>query len=148
MTDKETLCALLRSHISSRSGLDPLDYARDWRDNDGITAFRSDQRKIARDGKEARLLLAFVEGRDSITADDIVYAGERAFSGRLSFAEAPDGTMRIDYCTGQHYPTEYRAAVCALLASVIRKYWHDDGNDVHKLATGYFGRGVYSRWFY
>ena len=147
MTDKKTMCALLRAHISSRPGLDSRDYASDWRDKEGIAALRHDQRNIARDGKEARLLLSFVEGRDSITADDIAYASKRAFSGRLSFAEAPDGTMRLDYCTGQYYPTEYRAAACALLASVVSKYWGDDGNDVHKLAKGYFGRGVHSRWF-
>ena len=29
--------------------------------------------------------------------------------------------VRIDYCTGQYWPTEYRPAVCRLLSSVI---WH------------------------
>jgi hypothetical protein len=30
----------------------------------------------------------------------------------------PNG-LRIDYCTGQYFPTEYRKAVCAVLASAL-----------------------------
>lgn len=35
------------------------------------------------------------------------------------------GAVTIDYCTGQYWPTEYRRAVCAVLASAIWDYWRE-----------------------
>lgn len=35
------------------------------------------------------------------------------------------GRVRLKYCTGQYWPTEYRAAACAVLASALWAYWRD-----------------------
>lgn len=140
--EKSNAIALLRAFIGQRSGLTWRDYYYDWRDAEGVKAYKADMRSIARDGREARALLAFVEGRDSMTGEDLRVAARRAFSGRLTLEDD-----QIDYCTGQSFGNEYRAAVCAMLASAIIEYWRSDGNDWRKLARGQFGRGMASRWF-
>lgn len=140
--EKSNAIALLRAFIGQRSGLTWRDYYYDFRDVEGVKAYKADMRQIARDGRDARALLAFVEGRDSITGEDMERAARRAFSGRLTLA-----SDRIDYCTGQSFGNEYRAAVCAAMAAAIIDYWRSDGNDWRKLARGYFGRGLASRWF-
>lgn len=145
MTDTSERAAILdcmAGFIAMRSGIDSRDYFSDWRDRDGVAAFKADQRSIARDGREARQLLAFVRGRESITATDLRAALRGNFSGRLSW----DGAA-LDYTPGQYGPTEYRTAACAVLAGAIRDYWRADGNDWRKLAKGQFGRGIASRWF-
>jgi hypothetical protein len=35
------------------------------------------------------------------------------------YSRAVPGGVSLDYCTGQYWPTEYRAAVCAVLASLL-----------------------------
>lgn len=127
-------------------------------------------RGITRALHDARLLLAAV-ARSSITADDLIKASEGAFSGRLSIKVEGD-KITIGYCTGQYWCTEYRNAVCAVLASALWTYKRDhcmpEGALVHNQETGEmlrrydglragdwlrrrfareFGRGVASRWF-
>jgi hypothetical protein len=78
----------------------------------------------------------------------------RAFSGRLSLVEGPGGSVSCDYCTGQYFPTEYRAAACAVLSTACWDYWRTDfpisnniRKDILKRARRIFGRGIASRWF-
>lgn len=56
-------------------------------------------------------LRAFINQRSGIDAS-------RAYSGRLKFIER-NGKVGIDYTTGQYFPTEYRAAACAVLSSAL-----------------------------
>jgi hypothetical protein len=67
-------------------------------------------------------------------------------SGRLIW----DG-KRLDYCAGQYFPTEYRAAVCRALASVLWNYWRDGGrytaDQIRAAAKSNLGRGITRRWF-
>ena len=74
-----------------------------------------------------------------------------AFSGRLEITERSDGAIKIDYCTGQYFPTEYRKAACAVLAYSLWHYWRDCGYDtyeqIQKQARAELGRGIASRWF-
>ena len=83
----------------------------------------------------------------------LIDASERAFSGRLSIVEN-DGKVTIDYCTGQYWPTEYRAVVCAVLASALWEYHLPDiqntdnkGDAIRAKFRRMFGRGIQSRWF-
>lgn len=140
--NKTKMIDLLRAHINQSPDLDSRDY-------DSRDSLRSDYLCIARDGRDARLLLAFVALRDNIGAAELV-AATRAFSGRLQFVTR-DGEPAIEYTTGQYWPTEYRAAACAVLASAL---WHSacaDGHDtceaVSKWARQELGRGIASRWF-
>lgn len=135
----------LRRLIATRSGIDRRNYQRDYRDAEGAAAFRADYRTIARDGRDARRLLAWVETRAGITADDI---GRRAGPGdRLSLSA--DRT-EWNYCAGQYFATEYRAAVCRMLSAVIRDYFREGGytgDEIARVARREFGRGIASRYF-
>lgn len=135
----------LAAFAESRPGLNPRDYIRDWRDTEGRKAYAADSRSITRDLHHARALLTAVR-LSGITEAQLVEAF-RAFGGRLSW----DGT-RLDYCTGQYYPTEYRRAVCAVLASALWAYFRDDcgcdtGDKILAAARRALPRAIVSRWF-
>ena len=136
--NKQDILSSLRKHISGRSGIDFRNYG------DRASAME-DYRKILRHGEQARAMLRAVELRESITANMLESAFQRAYSGRLSITE-----KGCDYCAGQYYATEYRAAACAVLATALRNYWLDDGRkmeEVRKLARAEFGRAIASAWF-
>lgn len=204
MDKKAQILAAIRAFAAQRSGIDPGNY-HDWK------SFRAEQRSITKDLTEARQLIRRVELSDSITAEDLMKAAERAYSGRLSIVERysfecmscehkwkapkpapgvvtpcpkcdqgfsymrPDA-IAVDYCTGQYFPTEYRKAVCAVMASAL---WHHVSahcmptpltqEGPHHSTTTYlwhpthtalsagawirayfkreYGRGIQSRWF-
>lgn len=142
---KETLLHALGAFISQRSGIDPREYASgDYKAS--REAFLGDYRPILKHGKQARAMLAWVS-RKSITAQDLMKAAE---SGRLSFALNGD-TATVDYTVGQYFPTEYRAAACRYLASVIWGYFRDgcgySAEQIRNAARREFGRGIASAWF-
>lgn len=131
---KQAICDALRAWIEQRPGLDPANYfcGGNWQEN--RRNYDGERRRIHRQLKDARELLRAVEWRDSITADDMLAAFPRAFSGRLSCKVEPVYTsgkvavipghvtryaVKLDYCTGQYWPTEYRAAAAAVLASIL-----------------------------
>ena len=132
----EILEALAR-FVAQRSGIDGRNYGG------SREAFLGDYRRILRDGQSARALLRVVELStclpDSILVDVLK-------SGRLTW----DG-KRLDYCVGQYFPTEYRAAVCRALASVLWNYWGDGGrytaDQIRAAAKSNLGRGIARRWF-
>jgi len=80
-------------------------------------------------------------------------ASRMAYSGRLKFTD-----RGVEYCTGQNWSTEYRAAACAVLASVLRDFererlsetvddWRELADIMRKNFRQQFGRGIASRWF-
>ena len=141
MPSKSTILAALDVWIRQRPGLEFGNYG-DW------TAYRSEVRSITRDLQHARALLNYVAWHDSITAEMILSAAQ---SGRLSI-KVEGNKVRVDYCTGQYWPTEYRPAVCRLLSSVI---WHwmrandprRSGEMIRKAASRELGTGIARRWF-
>lgn len=163
---KQQILDALRAWINQRPGLEFGNYGN-------VASYRSELRTITRDRAEALQLLRAVELRDSITAADVL-AGFRAYSGRLQISEK-DGKARLEYCTGQYWPTEYRKAVCAVLASVLWEYArgcmpapkgkitrhnamlgateHDNvdgmtpGDWLRRFFRREFGRGIAARWF-
>jgi hypothetical protein len=145
MTTQETitkagLCNLLRKFVAQRSGLDWRNYGNDAA---GMRALRSDRNQILRHGRDARALLSFVENWSSIPVDYLLT--ELSDGKRLSFDPARNA---IDYCAGQYFPTEYRAAVCRALSSALWRYHVNLGtSDVRAWAVETFGRGIASRWF-
>lgn len=146
---KQELCNIIRAFIAQRSGIDRRNYQSDWRDVEGAAAFRADYREILRDGRDARRLLEYVESRDGIPAENIF--GATNGNGRLEWVSRGE-KIGLDYCTGQYFPTEYRAAACSMLAAIIRRFLYDDYrcenyDDVRKAARRIFGRGLAGRWF-
>ena len=154
MNRKQQIITALRAFVAQRSGMD-------WRNYGDAASYRAEQRAIMRDGKEARELLRAVDLRDSITADMIIEASKRAFSGRLSIVERDDGAVSVDYCAGQYFPTEYRKAVCAVCAAALWKHMCADysagfaqsagrpvtGSELRAQFRKEYGRGIASRWF-
>ena len=111
--NKAALIETLDRWIRQRPGLEFCNYG-DW------AAYRSEMRSITKDRHHAEALLRYVALRDSITAEMILEASKHSFSGRLTITPSDDGEkFSIDYCTGQYWPTEYRRAVCAVLASAV-----------------------------
>lgn len=140
---RETLLALIAKHVAQRSGID----FRNYSDRE---SFMGDYRTILQHGRDARTMLRAIELRPSIDAAAII-EGFRAYSGRLSLSE--DGKS-LEYVTGQYFPTEYRAAACAVLSSILWAYWRMDGyaggdwgTHIRKEASRNLGRGIASRWF-
>jgi hypothetical protein len=88
------------------------------------------------------------------------------------YSHAKPGAVRVDYCTGQYFPTEYRRAVAAVCATALWRHVADhcmpEPELMHNSETGEtlhrykgkragdwlrdhfrkeFGRGIASRWF-
>jgi hypothetical protein len=135
--NKQQITKALHTFINQRTGMD-------WRNYSDAKAYRAELRSVIKDGQQARALLRYVE-LSTISGDDLAAAFPRAFAGRLSW-----NGERLDYCTGQYFPTEYRRAVCAVLASSIWHHWRDDdktGDAIRAAAKSTFGRTIANRWF-
>jgi alkylhydroperoxidase family enzyme len=132
--------------IGQRPGLDPREYGHGM---DGWRGYLRESRSITRDLHDARQLLSSVRWREhSISAAELKAAFREAYSGRLSW----DGN-ELHYCTGQYWPTEFRRAACAVLASAL---WHAARADMPKdaeadhLRKGFrkeYGARMQRRWF-
>lgn len=163
---KQEICTLLRAFINQRPGLDFNNYGC-------ATSYRAELRRITKQRADALQLLRAVELRDSISAQDLIAPFQTAFCGRLELVESK-GKLSLNYCAGQYFPTEYRAAVCAVLARCLWVWVSTNcmpkGRLVHNSETGEtferygpkdqragdfirdffrreFGRGIASRWF-
>jgi hypothetical protein len=77
MDKKQAIIGALYTFIGQRPGLEFGNYG-------DVPNYRAEVRAIGRDLTQARQLLRYVELRASITADDIIDASKRAYSGRLS----------------------------------------------------------------
>ena len=117
ISKREQILAALRAHIESRPGIEPGNYGS-WRD------YRNEAASITRDLHTARRLLAEVSRHESIGEAEL-RAAFRALSERLQLVDREDGAIGISYCTGQYYPTEYRKAACAVLASALWDWTRD-----------------------
>jgi len=165
MDKKQQIITALYAFIGQRPGLEYGNYGDQ-------VSYHAEMRAITKDLHHARQLIRDVELRDSISADDILTAAKSAYSGRLTIVTRDDGKVSVDYCTGQYFPTEYRKAVCAVMASVLWVWKRDQcmpapvlvddpkyggktetynglsGGDY--LRAGFkreYGRGLASRWF-
>ncbi len=132
--DPGEVFAALEKWIGQRSKLDWRDYGGDG------SAYRSEARSIAADGKRARAALR--EARHLTPAQpDILMDSFRAFSGRLEWipgfrhdlvwqAENHADNGHLEYCTGQYFPTEYRKAAAAVLETYVAAWlrWNNDQN--------------------
>lgn len=141
MPTKATIIGALDRFIHQRPGLEFGNYG-------DVQAYRAEVRRIGQQLQDARTLLRAVELR-AISAEAILEASQHAFSGRLTI-KTTDDQVTLDYCTGQYWPTEYRAAACAVLASCLWTYWRTKSTtaaDIRRIATREFGRGIAQRWF-
>lgn len=152
-TNKETIVRLLGDWIKQRPGLDPADYGlypgcRPDERAEALKYYNADMRNITGQLHDARRLLKYVAEHDDISAADLT-AAFRAYSGRLQLKGES-----LEYCTGQYFPTEYRAAACAVLAMAIWDYHSPDykdndnpGDSIRAAMVRIFGRPIARRWF-
>jgi hypothetical protein len=193
---KDQICALLYAWIAQRPGLEYCNYG-------DLANYRAEVRSIGKDLAHARQLLRAVE-LSGITGEELAEAFPHAYSGRLTLTQryrvnglpktfptlelaqaraaeflpaivAIEPVWTLDYCTGQYWPTEYRRAACAVLASALWTYKREkcmpepmiQGEDKRYLLRGAgkspdavsagdwmrhqfkreFGRGIANRWF-
>jgi hypothetical protein len=148
----------LTAFVNKGPGLEFWDY-RD------VKAYRKASRRITKQLHDFRALASRVVGTAAIdspiTEDDLLEASRNAFSGRLTLTKnVEDGTYKVDYCTGQYWCVEYRAAACAVLAEALRMFWNEDNpreyGDGHDMTPNDWlvnqarlamGRGIADRWF-
>lgn len=151
--ERDLILSALRAWVRQRPGLDPRNYISSYRDTDGRRAYQGEARRIGQQLRDAEELIRAVEWRRTITSGELVTALDRAFSGRLTWNPV---LSRLDYCTGQYWPTEYRAAACAVLSRALWTYWRDDAAPIGKetvrdaimrSAKANLPRGVFNRWF-
>jgi hypothetical protein len=110
--NKQTIIDALRVFVNQRPGFDLGNYGT-------MADYRADSRKATKDRDVALKLLRDIELRDSITGEDIV---NECGGGRVQIVskdKAGTEWVGVDYFTGQYFPTEYRAAVARLCASVL-----------------------------
>jgi hypothetical protein len=112
--DRNAILDALERFIRQRPGLEPGNYDR--------ASYLSDSRMIQRQRREAETLLAAVRWRTGIDTPALVEAFRGAYSGRLNLSVSDKGTPALDYCTGQYFCTEYRAAACSVLSSALWTY--------------------------
>jgi hypothetical protein len=138
---KEQIVNLLDAWIRQRPGLEYGNYGN-------ISSYRQELRSITNDLHDARTMLRTVE-LSSITAQELLEAFN-AYSGRLQITATKDGEYRLDYCTGQYWPTEYRKAACAVLAQALWNYHREDtstGDELRGKFRRMFGRRMQLDWF-
>jgi hypothetical protein len=164
--NKDDLIALLRAFVNQRPRLEFANY--------GVAkTYRAELRMITRQRADALILLRAAELRESISAQNLIEAFPQVFCGRFELMEIK-GKLALKYSAGQYYPTEYRAAVAAMLARCLWVWVATNclpaGRLVHNSETGdtferygpkdlmagdyirdffkrEFGRGIKSRWF-
>ena len=146
---KQKIINALYTFANKRPGLDPRDYIRDYRDSEGRAAYRAEARSITRDLTHARALLRRVE-LSGISANELLEASKEAFSGRLEITATDDGLVKVSYCVGQYFPTEYRKAVASVCARALWNYWREDSkpaDSIRQLARREFPRAIARAYF-
>ena len=148
MDRKSQILTALEGFIRQRPGLEFGNYG-------DRKAYFSEMRRITRQRHDAERLIRAV-ALSSMPAE--VLAGEfHAYSGRLTLTEK-DGNVALDYCAGQYFPTEYRAAVCAVCAAALWNWYRDDyvkaakpgespGDAIRRQFRSEYGARFAARWF-
>ena len=99
---------VLASFAARNPGIDPQNYGYGM---DAWRAYRSESRSVSRDLSEVRRQLERAVAWGVTDAD----VEDATRGDRLTLERRPDGTLRVDYCCGQYWPTEYRKAVARVL---------------------------------
>jgi len=146
---KQQIIDALYTFANKRPGLEPRDYIRRWDDSEGRATYRAESRNITKDLNHARALLRRLE-LSGITAEEIIEASKEAFSGRLTISATDDGIVKVSYCVGQYFPTEYRKAVASVCARALWSYWREDSktaDSIRQLARREFPRAIARAYF-
>ena len=141
-TARDLILDALLTYAQQRPALEFGNYANHNDPAEGRRSYFSECRRITSDLHQARQLLSAVR-HSQITADEL----RQCFTNRLTW----DGA-RLDYCTGQYWPVEYRPAVCRVLASALWAYYREHcgcetGDTIRAAARHNLPRAIAARWF-
>ncbi len=117
---------LLQAFVNQRPGMDPRDYA-------SYTDYRREAREITRDLHDFRALLSLAFYTVPNLDEKLTELLSRE-SGRLTLKNG-----RLEYCTGQYFPTEYRPAACRALVSIL---WRQRAAELEKSGEEYTGEDI------
>lgn len=115
-TDPATQPATLRA-LAAYAAQNP---GLDFRDYGDVSSYRAESRRITRDLQRCRDAMRSCVAYP-VTDAHVIEAARHTFAGRLTLELRADGSVRVDYTTGQYFCTEYRAAVAAALEQVARE---------------------------
>ena len=137
---------LLVKFVNQRPGLDYSNYG-------DPTSYRSEMREITKDRNDFFELLSLAQRRiDNFDAELTKYLENT--SARLTLKNG-----KLEYCTGQYFPTEYRPAANRVLANLIFANYRDevesntpnpvykDGYEIRKAIKRNLSRRVSKNYF-
>jgi hypothetical protein len=126
MNNTTPTLALLQKFVDQRPGLEFADYG-------DVRAYRNESAEITRDRSDFYELLRVASSLLSpAELEEKTAQHLRTSSGRLTL----EGD-RLQYITGQYFPTEYRPAACRVLVSIIWGEYQKDqtletGHDIRR----------------
>jgi hypothetical protein len=138
--DKNEVLGLLNSFVHTKPGLESGNYA-------DAKSYNREKASITQQLMDARKMINFCL-LHSVRFTDWTFS---AYAGRLVYTP-PTKHVRasVEYHAGQYYPTEFRAAVCAVLSSAIQDYHRECGytiDEIREQARKELGYGIANRWF-
>lgn len=146
ITIQTSYIQLLTKFANQRPGLDFHNYG-------DARSYRQESREITKDLHDFTELLRYARLRVN-GLDEKIEAYLKRSSGRLRL----DDKGRLEYITGQYFPTEYRPASARVLADIIWADYRDEkkadgtpvyqtGHDIRKAISQWVGRRVMKNYF-
>jgi hypothetical protein len=146
ITIQKSYIQVLTKFANQRPGLDFHDYG-------DVKSYRQESREITKDLHDFTELLRYARLRVN-NLDEKIESYLKSTSGRLMIDEYD----RLEYITGQYFPTEYRPAAARVLADIIWADYRDEktadgvpiyatGHDIRKALRQWFGRRVMKNYF-
>lgn len=111
--NKLNAIALLRDFANQRPGLEFINYG-------DVKIYRKESREITNDLHDFNELLSLAISRVDNLNDKLIYNLENS-NGRLTLKND-----KLEYCTGQYFPCEFRPAASRILSQLI---WNDYMNE-------------------
>ena len=133
---------LLSNFVNQRPGLDPRDYGGG---REGWLLYRREAAEISRDLSDFRELFNLAFNLYGGQFPELVADYLSKSSGRLTLKDG-----KLQYITGQYWPTEYRPAASRCLVSLIWRYFQDQyetGTDIRKAIRRRLSRRVGRLYF-
>jgi hypothetical protein len=141
---KEQIIGLLWNFINERPGLDFRDYG-------DAKLYRAELRQIGKDLRHARALLNAVERSGMVSGEWLHESLTKG--GRLSIKRNDKSSaLELTFLAVQCYSTEYRKAVCSVLASCLlsaerKAFPRLTCDELRARFRRRFGRGIQGAWF-
>jgi hypothetical protein len=102
----------LAAFAAQNPRIEPMNYGYG---REGWRAYRREAAQVSRDLAEVRRLIGTAVNV-GVTDDELI---EACRGDRLTIERDGVGGLRVDYCTGQYWPTEYRRAVARVVRRAI-----------------------------